>query len=103
MYDLIRQYRDCLERVRAQAKLCDSVSLMEQLTLLLSLACAIYRESVVARNETLIFSAHSMLQNTTAIMLNLGEILSHQQADLPTTAAGILSAFEIVHPAQRYN
>ena len=103
MNDLIRQYRDCLEQVREQAKLCDSVSLMEQMTLLLSIACAIYRESVMARNEGLIAGARSMMQNTTAIMLNLGEILSHQQLDLPTAAAGILSAFEVVNPARRYN
>ena len=90
MADLICQYRDCLARVREQAKLCDSVLLMEQLTLLLSLACAIYRESVVAWNET-------------SIMLNLGEILSHQQVDLPTAAAGILSALEVVNPVRRYN
>ncbi|NMC31071.1 MAG: hypothetical protein GYA36_01255 [Veillonellaceae bacterium] len=103
MNELIRQYQDCLARVREQAARCDSASLREQMTLLLSIACAIYRESVLARNEALIAGARSMMQNTTAIMLNMGEMLSNQQLDLPTAAAGILSAFEVVNPARRYN
>ena len=103
MNDLIRQYRDCLERVREKTKVCDTTGLMEQMTLLLSIACAIYRESVMARNDALIAGARSMMQNTTAIMLNLGEILSNKQADLPSAAARILSAFEIVNPMRRVN
>ena len=103
MNDLIRQYRDCLARVREKTHDYDTVGLMEQMALLLSIACAIYRESVMARNDALIAGARSMMQNTTAIMLNLGEILSNKQADLPSAAAGILSAFEIVNPMRRLN
>ena len=103
MNDLIRQYRECLERVRVKTHACDTTGLMEQMALLLSIACAIYRESVRARNDALVLGARSMLQNTTAIMLNLGEILSNKQADLPSAAAGILSAFEIVNPMRRVN
>lgn len=101
MNDLIRQYRDCLESVREKTHVSDMAGLMEQMTLLLSIACAIYRQSVMARNDALVLGARSMLQNTTAIMLHLGEILSNKQADLPSAAAGILSAFEIVNPVRR--
>ena len=76
---------------------------MEQLALLLSIACAIYRKSLLAQNETLIAGARSMLQNTAVIMLNLDEILSNKQPELPSAVAGISSAFERVNPAQRYN
>lgn len=103
MNDLIRQYRDCLEKVREKTHVCDTTGLMEQMTLLLSIACAIYRESVMARNDALIAGTRSMMQNTTAIMLNLGEFLSQKQVDLPSAAAGILSAFENVNPMRRVN
>lgn len=103
MNDLIRQYRECLVQVRNKTNECDTTGLMEQMTLLLSIACAIYRESVMARNEALVVGARSMLQNTTAILLNLGEIVSNKQVDLPAAAAGILSAFEIVNPVRRFN
>ena len=89
MRDLVAEYQDCLNHITDERNLIDCIGTMNHLTDLLRIAQGIYCEAIVEKDLQRISSASSMLQNTSAIIVSMGEIMSRKEFDMAMVGAEI--------------
>ncbi|HWR30371.1 MAG TPA: hypothetical protein VN631_11105 [Negativicutes bacterium] len=89
MRDLVMEYQDCLNHIADERNLTDCIGTMNHLTNLLRIAQGIYCEAIVEKDSQRISSASSMLENTSAIIVSMGEIMSQKQFDMAMVGAEI--------------
>jgi len=87
--DLVVEYQDCLNHIADERNLTDCIGTMKHLTNLLRIAQGIYCEAIVEKDPQRISSASSMLENTSAIIVSMGEIMSQKQFDMAMVSAEI--------------
>jgi len=103
MRDLVAEYQDCLNYILDEKTLLDCIEMMNRLTDLLRIAQGIYCEAIVGKDPQRISSASSMLQNTSAIIVSMGEIMSRKEFDMEMVGVEIAPILGVMRSARMCN